>query len=317
MNEAFWNRFSSDYHANCLAWKHRPEPAIPPNGDSWQAVWTANPDFLEFNGRHLLYYRGNGTWPGREETHDRIGVAEVLAIEGDRLELELLNGGAPIFDVGDPEAFDGIDALDPASVIFQGKVFLYYSAIGSGPDSVGLAVSDDGVCFTKVGKIMTGRAPDVVVYGDRLRMVYQRADEAGNYQVYLAESEDGLTFQDVLAEPVFRPTPGSWDCLSIATVRLGVEDGWIYAIYGGSSYLADEPDYFGLARTQDMVAWEFHPGNPVFGCGAKGAPDGGAIWFPALHATDDAFVLLYEGSPGKYSWDLNSAICQASLPRST
>ncbi len=42
-------------------------------------------------------------------------------------------------------------------------------------------------------------------FENRLRMVYQRADAAGNYQVYLAESEDGFSFQDVMAEPVLRP----------------------------------------------------------------------------------------------------------------
>lgn len=250
---------------------------------------------------------------GREGNHDRIAAAEVHRFNREGLSMTLLNDGVPIVDVGSDEEFDGTDVLDPASVVFNGKVFLYYSAIGPGEDSVGLAVSDDGEHFTKIGRIMTGRAPDVVEFKGRLRMVYQRADADGNYKVYLAESEDGFTFIDIRDRPVFTPTPNNWDCLSIATVRLGVEDGMIYAIYGGSSYLADEPDYFGLARSRDMIDWEFHPGNPIFGCGAKGAPDGGAMWFPAIHQSGGDWVMLYEGSPGKYAWDLNSAICMAWL----
>ncbi|MBS1728067.1 MAG: hypothetical protein JST51_15220 [Armatimonadetes bacterium] len=308
-----WNRFSSDHRQNCLTWTHGKEPVLPPSGDGWQSVWTANPDFLNFNGCLLLYYRGNGPMPGREGDHDRIAVAEVSRFDPSRLEIELLNDGVPVVDVGNPDEFDGIDALDPASVVFQGKVFLYYSAIGPGEDSVGLSVSEDGVHFEKFGRVMTGRAPDVLEYQGKLRMVYQRADANGNYQVYLAESEDGYTFTDILDHPVLRPTANSWDCLSIATVRLGMEDGTIYAMYGGSSYLADEPDYFGLARSKDMIDWEFHPGNPVFGCGPKGAPDGGAMWFPALHQSGNSVVMLFEGSPGKYAWDLNSAICMASI----
>lgn len=310
-----WNRFSDDYRKNCLDWTHERAPILPPSGDGWQAVWTANPDFLEYNGRLLLFYRGNGRLAGRDGDHDRIGVAEVIEIGPGKLELNLLNDGQPVVDVGADDEFDGVDVLDPATVVFQNKIFLYYSAIGLGEDSVGLSVSEDGATFTKVGKIMKGRAPDVVIFEDRLRMVYQKADANGNYQVYLAESEDGLTFRDLLEEPVLRPAKGSWDSLSIATVRLTKEDDFIYALYGGSSYLADEPDYFGLMRTRDMISWEYHPGNPVFGCGAKGSPDGGAMWFPALVETPDAFVMLFEGSPGKYGWDLNSAICMASLPR--
>ena len=287
---------------------------VPPAGEGWRSVWTANPDFLEFEGRLLLYFRATGFLAGREGEHDRIGVAEVLSLAAGDVRLEMLNGDAPVVDVGEPEAFDGTDVLDPATVVFQGKVFLYYSAIGPGPDSVGLAVSKDGVSFTKVGKVLTGRAPDVIGYGDKLRMVYQKADAAGNYQVYLAESSDGITFEDVVSEPVIRPTAGSWDSLSIATVRLEFSDGGYFALYGGSSYLADEPDFFGLARSKDLVDWQFHPGNPVFGCGAKGAPDGGAIWFPALRETSSGqWVMLYEGSRGKYAWDLCSAICAAWL----
>ncbi len=290
-------------------------PILPPSGDGWQSVWTANPDFLYVGGRLLLYYRGSGFVPGRTGNHDRLGVSEVISFNRELLELRPLNGGEPIVDVGAEGEFDGHDVLDPATVLFQGKVFLYYSAIGPGPDRIGLAVSEDGVRFSKVGCVMVGRAPDVVPYGDGLRMVYQRADATGNYQVFLAQSADGISFVDVVAEPVLTPRAGSWDSLSIATVRLAVEGGVFYALYGGSSYLADEPEFFGLARSPDMVLWEFHPGNPVFGCGAKGTPDGGAIWFPAMHESADAFLLLYEGSPGKYGWDLHSAICGARLAK--
>jgi hypothetical protein len=253
--------------------------------------------------------------PGREGDHDRIGVARVVSLTSSGIEFEPLNGGLPVVDVGTDGEFDGTDVLDPAPVEFKGKVFLYYSAIGGGPDSVGLAISEDGASFQKFGKLMEGRAPDIVLLGDSLFMVYQRADEAGNYRVHLARSEDGLSFQDVQKEPVLRPSPGTWDSLSIATVRLSKEGDVIYALYGGSSYLADEPDFFGLARTRDMIEWEFHPGNPIFGCGPKGAPDGGAIWFPALHETQGSFVMLYEGSRGKYAWDVSSAICLASIPK--
>jgi len=310
-----WNRFGDDYHQNCLAWHHHPVPILPPSGESWQARWTANPDFFSYDGRLLLFYRGSGYAKDRSGEHDRIGVSEVISLTPQTLELNPPNEGQPIVDVGPEGSFDGIDVLDPAAILFQDKIFLYYSAIGAGPDSVGLAISEDGENFVKYGKIMDGRAPDFVELNGKLRMVYQRPDEKGNYQVFLAESEDGITFKDLSPEPVFQPSPGSWDSLSIATVRLTAEDGWVYALYGGSSYLADEPDYFGLARSKDLLTWEAHPGNPIFGCGPKGAPDGGAIWFPALHITDDHFILLYEGSPGKYSFDLNSAICMASLPR--
>jgi predicted GH43/DUF377 family glycosyl hydrolase len=313
LTTAFWNLFSGDYARNCLSWKHEAEPILPPSGDGWQSTWTANPDLLQFGDRLLLFYRGHGVLPGRETMHDRIGVSEVLSIGFGTLELSSLAGGQPVVDVGPEGSFDGQDVLDPATVMFQGRVLLYYSALGNGPDSVGLAVSDDGINFEKIGKVLVGRAPDVIELNGTLFMVYQREDEHKNYRIYLASSSDGYEWTDVQRAPIFQREEESWDSLSVATVRLSKDGEWIYAIYGGSSYLADEPEYFGLARTKDLLTWEFHVGNPIFGCGAKGLPDGGAMWFPALADVPGGYVMLFEGSRGKCAWDLSSSICMASI----
>ena len=64
-----------------------------------------------------------------------------------------------------------------------------------------------------------------------------------------------------------------------------------------------------------MLTWEKHPGNPIFGCGPKGSPDGGAIWFPAVYEESDRFVMLYEGSRGKYTWDCSSQICMSTIKK--
>ncbi len=316
MNAEFWQRFGADYTANCAAWRHAPDnPVLPAAGTTWKSCWTANPDVLEWRGRHLLYYRGNGVLPGTDgQRHDRIAAAEITSLSGSGLVLRPLNDDQPVIDVGPPGAFDADNALDPAALAFGGQVWLYYSATGPGPDSVGLARSADGEHFAKVGKVITGRAPEVVLHDGQVHMLYQRLI-GQSYQLYLAASADGEHFVDVVDRPVFGPAAGGWDSLSITTSRVSREGDWFYMIYGGSAYLADEPDYFGLARSRNLIDWERHPGNPVFGCGAKGTPDGGALWFPALVQTEDSFVMLYEGSRGKYSWDLSSAICLADIPR--
>jgi predicted GH43/DUF377 family glycosyl hydrolase len=315
LNARFWNLMTPDYVSNCLAWERADQPILPPTGDGWKSVWTANPDFVSYRGRNLLLYRANGPMAEGEVTHDRIGGAEVMRIAPGELELQPLGGDLPLIDVG-PEEFDSIDVLDPAAVVFKDRLWVYYSAIGPGEDSIGLAVSDDGETFTKVGRIMTGRAPDVIVKDGRISMIYQLTDASGAYQLHLAASDDGVSFGDVLSEPIFPRTPNSWDSLSIVTARLSEDDGTYYMVFGGSAYLADEPEYFGLARSSDLIHWEPHPGNPIFGCGKKGAPDGGAMWFPALcETTDGGFAMLYEGSRGKYAFDVSSAICMAWVSR--
>ena len=305
VNAAFWNRFGSDYRANCLAWNHDAEPILPPGDADWRSRWTANPDIIDYKGRTLLIYRGN------DGVHDRIGVREIVSVEPFRT-IELA-GGRPVLDVGRKGEFDDGDVLDPAAVEFEGRLWLYYSAVGTGEDRVGLAVSDDGERFEKLGPVLVGRAPEVVLKGGRIHMTYQRFDANGGYALHLAASDDARTFVPVGNGPIFPREKGGWDALSLVTGRIAEEDGTFYMLYGGSAYLPDEPDHFGLARSTDLVAWEPHPGNPIFGCGPKGSPDGGAIWFPALLETRDGFTMLYEGSRGKYSWDLSSAICRARI----
>lgn len=257
--------------------------------------------------------------PGREASnHDRIGVAEITGVSACRLDLHELADGLPILDVGEKNSFDGEHVLAPATTVFRGEVLLYYSAIGAGQASIGLATSADGIHFTKVGKVIEGLAPDVVVTDNGICMLYQERNADGCYEFFVAQSSDGVRFQSVSKQAVFSPSgKPRWDGRDVVTGRL-LRDGTGYLlIYGGSSSLVDQPDYFGLARSPDLIHWERHPGNPIFGCGPKGAEDGGAIWFPALIETDTLFVLLYEGSRGNYSGDLSSQICMASLLKTT
>ena len=315
-----WNLFGDDYRKNCLAWQHSTQnPVIPASGNTWKSCWTANPDILAHCGKTLLYYRGNGVLPGTGDArHDRIGVAEIKSVSSDTIALIELADGKHIVDVGEDGAFDDAHVLDPACIEFNGTVWLYYSAVGNGPDSVGLATSTDGTHFVKHGKIMDGRAPDVVVKDGKIFMLYQKRDSQDRYEFFVAHSSDGIRFDTVSDTAVFAHSEGrAWDSHDVVTPRLLQDGDEYFMIYGGSSYLIDQPDYFGLARSPDLIHWERHPGNPIFGCGPKGSEDGGAIWFPALMETEESFVLLYEGSRGNYGGDISSQICMATLSKTS
>ncbi len=126
-------------------------------GNSWQKRWTANPDFLNFGGKTLLYYRGDGTTSADDGAfHDQIGVAELNGISTKGISYELLNHGHPIVPIGRKGSFDDGMVLDPSAVQFGSRVFLYYSAIGTPGYHIGLAVSSDGVHFRKMGPVIEG-----------------------------------------------------------------------------------------------------------------------------------------------------------------
>ncbi len=313
----FWDLFGDRYQDNCRMWKHDTarNPVIPRDpAVLWKETWTANPATLHFQGRHLLYYRGHGRTPTNPQGHDRLAVAEITRVTREEFVFHDLHARNFIIDVGSPGSFDDTDVLDPSAIAFHGKVMVYYSGVGTGPNSVGLAISDDGEHFTKIGKIIEGRSPSAIVKDGKVYMLYQKDTGNGWRGFSLAVSGDGIHFQNVQEEPVFKGQDGGWDRY-VTTGRIYQEGDSFLLLYGGSPDLNDQPDYFGVARSRDLLTWEKHPGNPIFGVSAKGEADGGAIWFPALIDTPDAYVLLYEGSRGRYAWDLSSQICKAYLPK--
>jgi predicted GH43/DUF377 family glycosyl hydrolase len=315
---SFWDIFSDNYRQNCKAWKHNTEknPVIPAGQQAWGKFWTANPAILIRKADKLIYYRGNGITPTNTNRHDRIGVARIKSMSDNHFEYEILNGGNFIIDVGPKGSFDDSDVLDPGVVEFNGKVYLYYSGVGTGPHSVGLAISSDGVSFEKHGSVLVGRSPSVVVADNKIYMIYQNDTGKGFKGFFLAESGDGINFRNISDEPVLVGQENGWDRF-VTTARIYREDDAFLLLYGGSPDMNDQPDYFGLARSSDLRTWQKHPGNPIFGLGAKGEEDGGAVWFPALIDTGSHYVILYEGSRGRYSWDLSSQICMSSIARKT
>ena len=314
MNEMFWNLFGGDSQANCAAWRRSPgNPVIPAEGELWKAVWTANPDVLELNGRRLLYYRGHGSLPGRDGTHDRIGVAEILGVTRDGVEIRDLHE-EPIVDVGETGRYDDQHALDPAAIEYCGTVLLFYSAVGAEGDRVGLSMShDDGVTFWKFGNVLAGRAPEVVNMGNLLYLLFQQYVDENHYETFLAKSPDGIKWETMQDAPVLAPGPaGSWNSFDVCTARVSESGGVFYMLYAGSATKCDVPDGFGLARSTDLIHWERHPGNPIFTLGDKDAPDGGGIWFPAVLEEDGFFAMLYEGTR---AGAVTSQICQAHIDK--
>ena len=315
MNKTFWDLFGDNWRENCRAWRRSDKnPVIPAAGNTWKKVWTADPDVLESGGRRLLYYRGHGTAPGRDDgNHDRIGVAEIVGVTRDGVEIRDLHDG-PVVDVGEPGRFDDQHALDPAAIEYCGTVLLFYSAVGAEGDCVGLAMShDDGATFWKFGNVFAGRAPEIVIKDDLLYLLFQRHINDNHYETFLAKSPDGIKWETIQEAPVLAPGPaGSWNSFDVCTARVAESDGVYYMIYAGSANVCDVPDHFGLARSTDLINWEHHPGNPIFGIGDKDQPDGGAIWFPALLEEDDFFAMLYEGTR---SGAVTSQICQASIDK--
>ncbi len=272
--------------------KYRQNPVIPAIAGTYKSVHTANPDIVIRDGTIYFYYRGG-------DGRDKICLATAEKENFNGINFEDVSNN-PIVKNGKSGEFDSDAALDPAVSILNKKVFLYYSGLGEGEDSIGLAVSSDMRNFKKKGAVLTGRAPETVVKNGILRMLYVLPNAKHGYSVYSASSADGFEFSRDSLYPVFDTSSDNneWDFKSVTTPRIFEKKGTYYMIYCGDDKYMDYPPYFGIAFSYDLEHWYRGTQNPVFSRGKKGEWDDGGIWYAAVIEHKGKTYMYYEGWGG-------------------
>jgi predicted GH43/DUF377 family glycosyl hydrolase len=279
-----------------FVWERFPgNPIFPAEPGTWRESQTANPDLLLIDDTYHMYFRG------QRGGHDRIGVATIPKKKFDGFTWDI--HPAPIIDVGGPGSWDEVHALDPASVLVDDKVYLYYTGVSPLADrAILLAVSDDGKHFTKYehNPIIIGGSPEAVYKNGTFYLYYWReVPGKQGFQIHYATSDDGYNFTEPpqsLALPV--GPEGEWDSFTVETQRIFEEGGLYYMIYCGSDINKDYPFHAGLATSEDLINWKKYPGNPVFSRGEEGEWDEGAIWFTTVEKIDGIYYMWYEGYGG-------------------
>jgi predicted GH43/DUF377 family glycosyl hydrolase len=275
-----------------LAWQRRlPGPFLGPSQAPLSEAVTT-PDVLVWRGQLFLYVGAV------HDGHERL-VAVSLPADALR-EAQALSApeASIVVDIA-RHGFGSEHVFDPAAVVVDEQICLYYSAVGGGEDQIGLAISADGIAFEKHPQpVLAGRAPEVFRLGGRLYLFYVRSLPRGGYAIFLAVSDDRKHFAPVAALPVFRAAhPPAWDSYEVTTPRLFERHGVVYMLYAasGDPVWQDKPVGLGLARSRDLIHWERYPHNPVFQKGHPGTWDDGAIWFGTVFEWEEQLYLLYEG----------------------
>ena len=278
-----------------LNWKRSPQnPIIPPKKGTWYEVQTANPDLLKIDDKYFMYFRG------QQGGHDRIGLGTCNVDDFDGINWEILEKS--LIDVGPEGSWDESHVLDPATVLVDGVVYLYYSAVSPSCDrSICMATSTDGINFQKYEKnpVVIGGGPEIVYHNGIFYLYYWKTGRKGvGFELYLALSSDGFNFTESTLPVLPVGDDKAWDSHTVETPRIYKEQDHYFMFFCGSNINDDYPYDVGIAVSKDLLHWEKYAKNPIYSRGEEGAWDEGAIWFPTVEKINDTYYLWYEGYGG-------------------
>jgi predicted GH43/DUF377 family glycosyl hydrolase len=318
--------FGTDPVANQRQWvRSSRNPLIRPEGTGWADDFIAACSVVEYDDQLRLYAEGS------VGGHEQIGLFTSDAgapTDSARWAPHVDN---PVLRVGTGHDAGGV--FDPAVVKLGSRWLLYYSAtegdahafaeqveqgaVSGQPtdESIGLAVSDDGLHFTRHpdAPVLRSRCPFAVVHDGVVHLFHVRITDGG-YRVHLARSEDGVTFREVEAPVLDVGGHGSWDSHTVTTPKVFRDgDQWCLS-YAGDSERLDDPTGIGLAYSDDLISWQKIPGNPVFTVGAPGDFDSASVASPIIRKSQHSYDMWYAGSDRTIGDGLHSQVGVASLP---
>jgi predicted GH43/DUF377 family glycosyl hydrolase len=214
--------------------RHPTNPVLLPNPTSdWECYNVFNPGVLHHSGLFHMFYRAQGL-----DWVSRIGYAVSRdGVHWNRLRRPVL------------EPIDGTDSRgveDPRVVEIDGTFYMTYTAYGrefhgkGEPTHLGggilpmIARSENLMSWERLGPIVRGEDnKDHVLFprkiGGRFVALHRRWPH-----VWLAHSDDLLTWHDDDMAQVFGPRPDCWDSKSVGAngVPIETEHGWLLLYHG-------------------------------------------------------------------------------------
>jgi beta-1,2-mannobiose phosphorylase / 1,2-beta-oligomannan phosphorylase len=173
----------------------------------------------------------------------------------------------------DKPIFDSKWTEDMFVLKHQGTYYMF----AEGPNDIShLMTSDDGINWQEQGDLIIITAqgdtlpgpygtPTVWIENGKWHLYYERNDEG----IWLATSDDKLTWTNVQDEPVLKMGPEEYDSGAVATNQIVKFNGRYYMYYHGSTNpnWADPNENAlwtsSVAMSTDLVNWTKYPGNPL------------------------------------------------------
>lgn len=217
--------------------------------------------------------------------------------------------------------WESIDVLNPSVIMWKGKYYNYYSGWDGNVWRTGIAVSEDGINWTKKSDnpildvrndswdsayiVANGSA---VVFQNKVYYFYQGTEaDTKTSAIGLAISNDAENFEERTNSPVLQSGEDiAWDCRGVADPYVINFNGKLYMYYLGQNEKGIQR--LGVAVSEDGVNWVKYANNPIMDVGVKGAFDENGLGEPSVVYRAPYFYMLYTGRNAEEQRNIGVAV---------
>lgn len=307
------------------SWRGQLDPVLSwGTSGTWDSQDVSMAEVRQVAGGLVLFYRGRPLRSAGTPQNLVGGIGRADSLDGGHTWQRAV--GNPLL----PDRLVAADDFDtyysPSFLALEEGWRLWFTDEDDRRLSIGQAISPDGLSWTfpptypalapSTGPPRPQRwvhDPCVLAReGGGFEMWYSIRYSDSSQAIGHAVSEDGLSWT-ADPDPVLRPTPGSWDAITVAQPTV-IKHGSVYRMwYMGDAALKDfpaehgdpadptltSPAHIGYATSLDGVHWDRNPDNPVLSpSGIPGAFDQYRVEHPSALLLGEEPVLFFSGYNG-------------------
>jgi predicted GH43/DUF377 family glycosyl hydrolase len=204
----------------------------------------------------------------------------------------------PLLAPGKSGEWDSGDVLNPSVVRLKDRYLNLYSGYDGKTWHTGVAESQDGVLWRKLGRVLTPEGWEgdyIAANGSVLEFqgeLYYWYETGKPLRIALARSTDGSTWRK-LGEVLSTGPRGSFDEKAVADPYVIRGGEYFYLYYLGQDRARRQR--LGVARSKDGLVWEKLRANPILEMGPIGAFDEVGVGEPAVWSSGGSYWMLYTG----------------------
>lgn len=253
-NVAVYRLISSDG----ISWALSPSTAVfeaNPSGAAWDHRAVETPSVVYFNGQYHMFYTG---YPTTHSDSYSYKIGHATSSDG----ISWTRDASYIVAPNDPYnttpnlTFNQWITAEPAAVVFNNKIYLYFTAVGANIDVgttlqvIGLTTSTDGVTWSTPQSVLTPdqsiypratwlgySTPNAFVADGRMHLFFDvvQASPWKQLKIHHAVSDDGMTGWAHDSSATFSKTQFTWTSNEIRSPALLLNGTTLHMWFAGDN----------------------------------------------------------------------------------